>query len=115
MQTRFRLDSFDVEPSFSRRLTVLGDATVGDRKDWKWAQVEPAIRAGPHRSLDHAVELTTVAIAPRHVGPSLEAGPWPVHVYICRAIDPSKVGAVRLQADDLAIEFWATLVPDSTE
>jgi hypothetical protein len=111
VQARYVLDSFDIEPSFSAQLTVLSDATVGRRTDWKWARVEPPIQAGPHRRLDHAVELSTVAVAPRHVGASFEDGPWPLHVYVCRAIDPATVGARLLTADDLAIEVWATLTP----
>jgi hypothetical protein len=34
-----------------------------------------------------------------------------MHVYVCRAIDPAKSMARILQAEDLSIEYWATLAP----
>ena len=104
----FRLDSIDVEPSFSRSAAILSRLTVGDRDDWAWARVEPAIRVGPHRSLSTPIDLAVIAIAPRHLYATWEDGPWPLHVYVCRAIDPNRAMAEVLLAGDLSIEYWAT-------
>ena len=107
------LDSYDIEPPFAqRRLTVLSTARCGDRTDWRWVQVEPALEMGPHRSLPAPILVDVVAIAPRHQGASLDAGPWPVHVYVCRTKDDETRLAPEFSPDDVAIECWGTVMPD---
>jgi hypothetical protein len=110
--TAFLLDSYDVEPPFAqRRLTVLSATRCGERTDWLWVRVEPRLNVGPHRSLRTTLMLDVAAIAPRDVGGNLDAGPWPVHVYVCRALDPATTMAAEFQPDDISIEYWGIVAP----
>jgi hypothetical protein len=110
--THLLLDSFDVEPPFAQRhLTVLSTARCGERSDWLWVRVEPALQVGPHRWLRTTLLINVVAIAARHVGGNLEGGPWPVHVYVCRAIADETLLAAEFSPDDIAIEYWGTVKP----
>jgi hypothetical protein len=110
------MESYDVEPPFERRLEASSPLRVGDRHDWYWARVVPPLQVGPHPSLRTTLDLDIVAVAPRHLGATWDSGRWPMHVYVCRVIDPAKSMAPDLQADDLSIEYWATLAPlDDTE
>jgi hypothetical protein len=110
--THLLLDSFDLEPPFAQRhVTVLSTATCGERADWLWVHVEPALEVGPHRSLGKPLLIDVVAIAPRHSGSSLEHGPWPVHVYVCRPkVDETRLAA-EFSPDDVSIEYWGTVQP----
>lgn len=101
--------SYDVEPPFERLINVLAPLTVGNRTDWIWAGVSPPLQVGPHRMLTTTLALDVVAVAPRHVGLTWEAREWPMHVYVCRVIDPSKAMARNLHAEDLSIEYWAVV------
>ncbi len=105
------MGSYDVEPPFERRAEACSRLSVGDRHDWFWARVEPSLQVGPHRSLRTTLDLDIAAVAPRHVGATWDSGPWPMHVYVCRAVDPAKSMARILQAEDLSIEYWAILAP----
>ena len=107
----FRMESYDTEPPFERLLETCSPLRVGERTDWFWARVEPPLQVGPHRTLKTTLDLDTVAVAPRHVGATWETGQWPMHVYVCRAVDPEKTLAPSLHADDLSIEYWATVSP----
>jgi hypothetical protein len=105
----FRLESFDSEPAWACAGTILSRLRVGDRTDWAWARLEPPLRVGPHRWLRDSIDVDVFAIAPRHLHATWTDGPWPLHVYVCRPIDPAATQAEVLGASDLAIEFWATL------
>jgi hypothetical protein len=104
-----QVDSFDVEPAFKRRALVLSRLSVGDRHDFVWARLSRPVQAGPHRSLKTTIDLEVVALGPRHVGATWDAGPWPLHVYVCRPIDPTRTLAEALLASELEIEYWATV------
>ena len=110
--TAFLLDSFDIEPPMTQRhLTVLSPARCGERTDWVWVRVEPPLEVGPHRSLGATLLLDMVAIAPRHMGSSLEDGPWPVSVYVCRAKADETLLAAEFAPDDISIEYWGIVTP----
>jgi hypothetical protein len=116
--THFLLDSYDLEPPFAqRRLTVLSTARCGERTDWLWVAVDPPLDYGPRGWLPGMHGLPTpsnvdvLALAPRHLGASLETGPWPVHVYVCRAkVDETRLAA-EFSPDDVAVEYWGTVTP----
>lgn len=55
--------------------------------------------------------VDVVAVAPRHVGASLEAGPWPVHVYVCRARSAETRLVGEFAANDVVIEYWGLVTP----
>jgi len=103
------MDSYDIKPGFTRLTTVVSRLRVGDRDDFVWARLTRPIPAGPNRSLKTTIYLAVVALGPRHLDATWSNGPWPLHVYVCRPIDSAKSMADELQADDLAIEVWATL------
>jgi hypothetical protein len=112
------LDSYDLEPPFAqRRLTVLSAARCGERTDWFWVAVDPPLEYGPRGWLPGMGGLPTLrtvdvlALAARHEGASLEKGPWPVHVYVCRAKADETLLAAELSPDDIAIEYWGTVTP----
>lgn len=105
--TDFLLDSYDIEPPFAqRRVTVLKTARCGERTDWLWVRLEPPLEVGPHRWLRTTLSLDVAAMAPRHVGTTLDEGPWPAHVYICRAKEPATTMATEFTPDDISIEYW---------
>jgi hypothetical protein len=110
--THLLLDSYDLEPPFAQRsLTVLSTARCGERADWFWMRVEPALEVGPNRSLRTTLLIDVVAIAARHTGTSLEGGPWPVHVYVCRAKADETRLAAEFSPEDISIEYWGTVKP----
>jgi hypothetical protein len=114
--TAFLLESYDIEPPFAqRRLTVLSAARCGERTDWFWGRVEPPLEVGPHRSLATTLSVEVLAIAPRNVGGDLDAGPWPVHVYICRAKDPATTLSAEFEPDDISVEYWGVVTPASDD
>jgi hypothetical protein len=109
--THLLLDSDDVDPPFAqRRLTVLSTARCGERTDWLWVAVEPPLEYGtrgwlpgmPGLPAMHAADV--LAIAPRHPGASLEAGPWPVDVYVCRARADETRLAAEFSPDDVSAD-----------
>ena len=110
--TQLLLDSFDSEPPLAQRLLdVLAGARCGERTDWLWVGVKPPLEVGPNPSLPTTLLLDVVAIAPRHIGSSLEVGPWPVHVYVCRAKADETRLAAEFSPDDISIEYWGTVTP----
>jgi hypothetical protein len=38
-----------------------------------------------------------------------------MHVYVCRVVNPDKTLAPSLHADDLSIEYWATVSPIASQ
>ena len=107
------LESYDHEPPLARRrLTVISAASCGERTDFRWVHVDPPLEVGPHRWLAAKLVLDTVAIAPRHVGGTLASGPWPLHVYVCRAKTADTLLSTSFGADDISIEYWGTITPD---
>lgn len=116
--TDLLLDSYELEPPFAqRRLTVLSTARCGERTDWLWVAVESPLEYGPggwlpgERGLPTMRTVDVLALAPRHVGASLETGPWPVHVFVCRAKTDETRLAAEFSPDDIAIEYWGTVMP----
>jgi len=110
--TEFLLDSYDIEPPFAQRhLTVLKTARSGERTDWLWVRVDPPLEVGPHRWLTTTLSMEVAALAPRHVGVTLDQGPWPAHVYICRAKDPATTMAAEFAPDEISIEYWGLVSP----
>jgi hypothetical protein len=112
------LDSYDIEPPLAqRRLTVLAAARCGKRSDWLWVRVEPPFTVGPSDWLPGMSGLPkprvfdVAAIATRHMGDSLEAGPWPVHIYVCQPKAPETRLAAEFSPDDITIEYWGTVTP----
>jgi hypothetical protein len=107
-----QLDSYDIDPAWERRATVLSRLSVGSRDDFVWVRLNRPVQAGPHRNLKTTINLEVVALGPRHVGANWHGGPWPLHVYVCRPVDPTRAMAEALVADDVAIECWATVGQD---
>ena len=110
------LGSYDVEPPFvRRRVSVLASARCGERTDWLWVEATPPLEIGTPgwlpgmRGLPTLRVLDVVAIAPRHLGASLETGPWPVHVYVCEAKAPETRLAAEFAPADVAIGYWGTV------
>ena len=93
-----------VEP---RRVKLLTKASVGERDDFLWGEVDT-----PFLVNDHETKL--VLLATRHYGFSLEdLDQLPLDVYICCANDPQLGLSERLRQDDVLIMAWALLLsPD---
>jgi hypothetical protein len=98
------LTSFDVEPGWGPvEATVVGGSSIGDRKDWVVAVLDPALW-DPDGSID------CVLLGARHQGESVVApsGRWPMHVYVC-APKAGVSWSGPMKADEVSILRWGLL------
>ena len=107
------LSPFDIErPYAPRRIDVLHDVKCGDRSDYVWVRLDPAIAAA---EVGNEEELRYVLLAPRHEGhPLIVPVAEPTHVYVATVRDARADCPSEIDPRQVEIRHWGIVGPPAS-